>query len=204
MNPIRRFLVIAPFALACLGGYAAQAQQLSLAEISAYFNALETAQADFTQVNADGSISTGEIIIKRPGRVRFDYGAPDNTLVIAGGGQLAIFDPRSNNNPEIYPLYQTPLSIILGREVNLERERMVVGHGSDGQNTIVTAQDPDHPEYGTIQLVFSADPTELRQWIITDNTGSQTTMVLGDMTKGGRFSDNLFSAVVVAQKWPLK
>lgn len=204
MNPIRRFLVIAPFALACLGGYAAQAQQLSLAEISAYFNALETAQADFTQVNADGSISTGEIIIKRPGRVRFDYGAPDNTLVIAGGGQLAIFDPRSNNNPEIYPLNQTPLSIILGREVNLERERMVVGHGSDGQNTIVTAQDPDHPEYGTIQLVFSADPTELRQWIITDNTGSQTTMVLGDMTKGGRFSDNLFSAVVVAQKWPLR
>lgn len=204
MNTLRRILVLAPFALAFLGGYTAQAQQLSLEEISSYLNGLQTAQAEFTQVNADGTISTGSITIKRPGRIRFDYNAPDNSLVLAGGGQLSIFDPRSNSNPEQYPLNRTPLSIILDRNVNLSHEQMVVGHRSDGATTTITAQDPEHPEYGNIQLVFTANPVELRQWIITDNTGSQTTMILGDLTKGGAYSENLFSAVVAAEKWPLK
>jgi len=64
-------------------------------------------------------LSTGQIYIKRPGRIRFEYNAPDNSLMIAGGGQVAIFDPRSNTRPDRYPLNQTPLSIILERNVDL-------------------------------------------------------------------------------------
>ena len=49
------------------------AEKLSLPAISSYLNGLQTAQADFTQVNSDGSISTGKIYIQRPGRARFEY-----------------------------------------------------------------------------------------------------------------------------------
>jgi len=46
----------------------AAAQQLSLNAISSYMNGLQTAQGGFTQINADGTLSTGQIYIKRPGR----------------------------------------------------------------------------------------------------------------------------------------
>jgi hypothetical protein len=60
---------------------------------------------------------------------------------------------------------------------------MVVAHGYDGTATTVTAQDPEHPEYGSIELKFTDNPVELRQWVITDDGGGQTTVVLGALAR---------------------
>ena len=40
-------------------------------------------------INADGTIATGHVYIRRPGRVRFEYAPPDRSLVMAGGSQVA-------------------------------------------------------------------------------------------------------------------
>ncbi len=170
----------------------AAAEKLSLGQISNYLNDLKSAQGAFTQINEDGTISTGRILIKRPGRVRFEYDPPEEALVVADGDTVGIIDPRSNDGPQGYPLHRTPLKIILARNVDLTRERMVVGHASDGTSTTVRAQDPEHPEYGSIDLVFTADPVELRQWVIHDGSGSQTTVVLGDLQRDVRLSNERF------------
>jgi len=169
----------------------AAAEKLSLGEISAYLNSLRTAQGQFTQVNEDGSISTGRILLKRPGRVRFEYDPPEAALVVADGDTVGIIDPRSNER-QGYPLHRTPLKIILERNVNLGRARMVTAHVSDGTTTTVRAQDPDNPEYGSIDLVFTANPVELRQWIINDANGGRTTVILGDLVKDVRLADENF------------
>jgi outer membrane lipoprotein-sorting protein len=196
--------MIRPLALAALlaaAPLAAVAQALSLQEISAYLNGLTTAQGGFTQVNADGTIGTGTIYLKRPGRVRFEYAAPDRSLFIAGGGQVAVFDPGSNQGPERFPLSETPLSIILAENVDLTRSGMVTEHVSDGTSTIVRAQDPAHPDYGSIQLVFTADPVELRQWIVTDQTGSETTVILNDLRTGVQIGDRPFNILAEMNDW---
>ncbi|WP_376876525.1 outer membrane lipoprotein carrier protein LolA [Albirhodobacter sp. R86504] len=169
------------------------AEKIPLGELSRYINSLQTVESDFTQVNADGTIATGKMYMRRPGRVRFEYAPPDRTLVMAGEGQVAIFDPKSNQSPEQYPLSRTPLKLILANNVDLSQARMVVAHGEDGNSTFVTAQDPEHPEYGTIQMVFTAAPTELRQWVITDDAGGKTTVILGDLNKGVSLNASLFS-----------
>ena len=172
----------------------AQAQQLPLDAISGYLNALVTAEAPFTQVNGDGTLSTGTFYIKRPGRARFEYDEPEKLLVMVGGGQIGIFDGKSNlKKAERYPLRRTPLNLILEREVDLARRDMVVGHTFDGTATVVTAQDPDNPQYGKIALKFTDDPIELRQWVITDGQGAQTTVILGGLRTGGEFSSALFN-----------
>jgi outer membrane lipoprotein-sorting protein len=188
----RRSLFLAPVALLALS-VPVLAEKLSLGTLSDYLNGLTTVEADFTQVNSDGSVSTGRIFIKRPGRVRFEYNPPDKALVLAGGQQVAIFDGKSNVAPEQYPLKRTPLNLILAANVNLGKAKMVVGHSSDATTTRVKAQDPENPEYGTIELVFSSGPVELRQWIITDDLGSQTTVILGEMKKGGSMGEGMFS-----------
>ncbi|NNK16342.1 MAG: outer membrane lipoprotein carrier protein LolA [Sulfitobacter sp.] len=171
---------------------AALAQKLPLNDISAYLNQLQTAKGEFTQINDDGSISTGTIYIKRPGKVRFEYNPPESALVIAGSNTVVIYDKKSNQPAESYPLSRTPLSIILARNVNLGAANMVTGHRFDGTATVVTAQDPENPEYGNIQLKFTGNPIELRQWVINDGNGSQTTIVLGDLQKGGNLPNSLF------------
>ncbi len=194
MTMIRRsFLASIAAAGLALAAQPALARQLSLNEVSNYLNQLQTATAGFTQINADGSIQTGTLYIKRPGRIRFEYAPPEKSMMIAGGGQVAVFDARSNTGPERYPLNQTPLNIILERNVNLGRANMVTGHTSDGTTTTITAQDPAHPEYGSIQMVYTADPVELRQWIVTDNAGEKTTVVLNDLTPGVGISDRQFN-----------
>ena len=189
----RRTLILSPLALMLLGTRAALAEKLPLDTLSKYLNGLTTAEADFTQVNSDGSVSTGKIFIKRPGRVRFEYAPPDKSLVLASAGQVAVFDGKSNQAPEQYPLKRTPLYLILADNVNLARAKMVVGHKSDATSTSVVAQDPEHPEYGTIELKFTANPVELRQWIITDDLGKQTTVILGALKTGGNYGTSLFS-----------
>jgi len=188
----RIIYIIFAAALALYAG-AVSAQPLTLAQISGYLNQLETAQGGFTQINQDGTLSTGQIYIKRPGRIRFEYNPPAESMVIAGGGQVAVFDPRSNTGPDQYPLSRTPLSIILAQDVDLERARMVTNVVSDEVSTTVTAQDPDNPDYGSIQMVFTASPIELRQWIVTDDLGTETTVILNDLVSGGSINDILFN-----------
>lgn len=177
----------------------ASAEKIPLDEISRYLNSFQTAVADFTQVNPDGSSTPGRVYIQRPGRVRFEYRG-NQTLVLASGGQVAVFDKKSNTGAQQYPLSKTPLSIILADRVNLGRSGMVTGYGEKKNATIVKAQDPAHPDYGNIQLVFTANPTTLRQWVVTDDKGKRTTVVLGDLQTGVRIQPSTFSITNEAER----
>lgn len=186
----RRFLSLALLALTAGPALAAP---VPLDALSRYLNSLTTAEAPFRQINPDGTSSSGRVLIQRPGRMRFEYAKPDRTLVLASAGQVAIFDAKSNQPPEQYPLSKTPLNLILGDTVDLQNAKMVVDHREEGALTLVTAQDPAHPDYGTIELGFSQNPIALRQWVVTDGNGAQTIVMLDALTTGQSYSSFLFS-----------
>ncbi|MEM8633204.1 MAG: outer membrane lipoprotein carrier protein LolA [Pseudomonadota bacterium] len=194
----RRFLMLTG-AGAVLAATPARAELIPLNTISGYFNSFDTAQADFTQYNAGGSQSRGRVYMHRPGRARFEY-TDENNLVMAGGGQIAIFDAKSNAEPQQYPLARTPLNMILEKDVDLSRQRFVVDHREEQGRTMVTARDPQRPEVGTIQLFFEADPIRLVQWTVIDETGSRTAVVLQDFETDVRLPSSLFNIPLEMQK----
>ncbi|MBZ0130434.1 MAG: outer membrane lipoprotein carrier protein LolA [Rhodobacteraceae bacterium] len=179
---------------------ATAAERIPLADLSAFLNELTTAKGSFTQINPDGTISTGTLYIHRPGRMRFEYDPPDPALVMAGGGTVAIFDRKSNEPPQQFPLKETPLWVILERNVDLGRADMITAHVADDVATTITAQDPENPDLGHIELRFTAEPVELRQWIITDQGGAATTVILGDMERGLDLGASLFSVPIELRK----
>ncbi|WP_460273116.1 LolA family protein [Celeribacter sp. ULVN23_4] len=194
---MKQFLIaplkaLAPALIALSAAAPAMAEKLPLSELSAYLNGLSTVEADFTQTNDDGSKSDGSVTIKRPGRMRLDYGGANEALVLVSGGQVAVFDPGSNEPPQRFPLSKTPLSLMLARNVDLSKAKMVVSHTEQNGDTVVRAQDPDHPEYGSIDLIFSATPV-LKAWVIHDDTGGSTTVQLTKMKLGGSVSDREFN-----------
>jgi outer membrane lipoprotein-sorting protein len=182
----------------CLVPTVAGAEKLSLDQLSVYLNDLVSAKGGFTQVNPDNTLSKGNFMIKRPGRMRFEYSQPNPALVVASSGQIAIFDKKSTAGPQGFPLGKSPLAIILKKDVNLRASGLIVSHVEEGPLTKVIAQDPKHPDYGKIQLVFTADPVELRQWIVTDHSGQKTTVILGGLDKGVNLPENLFDIDQIA------
>ena len=60
---LRKHLLAPLFALGL--ALPAQAEKIPLATLSKYLNGISTAEADFTQVIGDGTISTGKLVIKR-------------------------------------------------------------------------------------------------------------------------------------------
>lgn len=170
----------------------AHAEKLSLQEASNYLNQLKSAKGAFTQINPDNTLSKGDFMIKRPGRMRFEYAAPNPALVVASTGQIAVFDKKSSTGPQGFPIGQTPLGLILKKNVNLATSGMVIRHTEVGPTTKITAQDPKRPNYGNIELVFTANPTELRQWVVTDQSGQKTTVVLGELDRNARLNEDLF------------
>ena len=176
------------------------AEKISLNEISSYFNAMTTAEAQFSQMTDEGETSTGRLFIRRPGRMRFEYDPPEKTLVVVGGGQVAVFDPKSRDEPLRFPLRHSPLNLVLEREVDLAQRNMVVAHFEAESQTAVTLQVPENPDYGFIQLIFTDNPVQLRQWIVQDNSGGRTQIILDSLTEGGRLSNVLFNIQHEMQK----
>ncbi len=170
------------------------AEQLKLADISAYLNSMTTLTAEFEQFNDDGSVSTGTLYIRKPGRMRFEYDPPEQALVIAAASDIVIIDKKSNQPPETYPLDKTPLSLILAKEVDLTRARMVREARFDGETTNVTAFIPSEPDAGFIEMIFTDSPTRLRGWVIHDETGGQTRVKLGEIETGMSLPARLFDA----------
>lgn len=169
----------------------AAAAELTLDQISGYLNSFFSAKASFTQVNYDGTQSSGRLLIRRPGRMRFEYAPPDESIVIAGQGTVAVFDDRSNEPPTEFQLGLTPLKLILSDMIDLRQERMVTDVAFDGTETIVTLQDPKHPEYGALRLHF-ADPPKLTRWTVVDGGASETTVILSEFETGMRLPNTLF------------
>jgi outer membrane lipoprotein-sorting protein len=175
----RRDVLLGLAAMCGLQPLAAQASGTALLDaLSSYLNGLGTVASGFTQINADASRIRGRVLIRQPGRARFEYAPPDPALVLVGAGQISIFDARSNQPPQVYPLGSTPLALLLGREIDLARSGMMAGLREEGGRLVVTGQDPQRPEQGWIDLVFARDPLALIGWSIVNAAGETTEVLL--------------------------
>lgn len=181
-------------ALLCLSltGGPALAQALSLGQINGYLNSMRAAKANFVQANPDKTLAQGVMYLEKPGRIRYEYTAPDDSLVISDGRYLGVFDKKSNRGYQRFDLRRTPLDILLNDNIDLTRAGVVTQVTSDGVKTEVVAGDPQNPRNGTLTMVFTANPIELRQWIVSDRGGRKTTVILSDLQQRADVSDSLF------------
>ena len=169
------------------------AERISLNKISDYINGLTTLQADFEQINSDGSIDRGKLYIRRPGRMRLEYTAPNNALVIAGAGSVAIFDDKSKNGPTLFPLKKTPLNLLLKKNVDLYKNEMITEHTANNENTFIVAKGPKRKSQGSIKIVFSNSPVSLQGWTITNQSNQKTKIILDKLDKKTKIPLYLFN-----------
>ena len=175
-----------------LFGAPVRAEKISLSNLSSYLESIKKVSGSFTQINSDKTVSTGRIFLFRPGRMRMEYKTPDNSLVIVGGSQIAVFDSKSNTHPRVFPLRKTPLKILLEKKINLKTSDIIIRHEEVENSTVVVLQDPNLSSYGSLKLVFTDHPVTLRQWVITNEMSDQTVLKFKDFINQPNMSSNKF------------
>ena len=197
---VKRFIRFQISTILFLVGSILFAEPYPLTKVSQYLNNLKFLRADFSQINEDGTISSGIILIRRPGNMRFEYYKPDKTLILISAGALAVFDPKGDSAPIMYPLTNNPISLILNDDVDLLNSGIVENFKVDDEKAILMISNPNKPDLGNIELVFSGSEPELEQFSIKNANGSSTLVFLKDIEYPKKINATLFSIPLEANK----
>ena len=146
--------------------------------IERYLNSIHTLKAEIIQISSTGEVETGIIFIKKPGQMRFEYDPPSNHLVIASGLLLVIIDKKSNGEPQRYLTSQTPIGYLLNERVNLANNPALNGVSIKSDEIRIKLFDDKKPRSGQLELVFTKQPINLKEWIITSYSGEETRVLL--------------------------
>ena len=170
-----------------------QSQRALADRISNYLSSLQTLIGDFVQIGPDGGRSVGKFYIQKPGRVRFEYEPPSPIDVIADGSSVVVRD-RNLATQDLYPLSQPPLRYLLAEQIDLARDTNLVAVSQDNAFITVTIEERQIL-VGTHRLVlmFGAKDTQLRQWIVTDPQGYETTVAVNNLDVTHRPDPSLFT-----------
>ena len=174
-------------------------QQADIGRIEAYLNGLTTVSAKFQQYSANEGLVTGQLYLRRPGRLRVEYDAPSSVLLVADGLALSYFD-RELNNLEQAPLNMSPLWFLLKDEVRLGGDVTITTFARDAGTIVVGMVQTDEPDAGEVTLEFGDKPLELRQWLLRDAGGGSVRVGLYDTEFGLPLANELFATPRKAER----
>lgn len=174
---------------------AAQAQTDQLQRAASALRSISTMRADFTQTDRAGNVIGGELTLKNPGKIRFEYSDDVNMLVVSNGSALSVIDYEVSQ-VERYPIGDSPLGALLNPDRDIRRYGSVQRGTRDGVVSI-SVTDPDRPEFPTLTLIFTENPSapgglELNSWVALDAQNQRTTVRLSNHRYGMSVSDSEF------------
>jgi outer membrane lipoprotein-sorting protein len=161
----------------------------ALAMANRYLNSYARLQARFTQSSPGGGRASGTVFIQKPGRMRFQYDPPAQLLIVSDGSVVAVRDNEMRTT-ERTSLRSTPLNLILGANIDLERQARVLRVSRSGPWTMITARDRGGQMDGQITIQFNGGV--LRSWDVIDATGARTRITLSEVTHPASLDASLF------------
>ena len=151
-------------------------QRAIVERVSNYLSNLRTLVGEFKQVAPDGSRTAGDFYLLKPGRVRFDYNSPSPVELIADGKSVAVRD-RTLASQDLYPISQTPLRFLLADRIDLLRDtNLIAVYGDNIFLTVVLEERQIVSGNYKVMLIFDAQNLQLKQWVVTDPQGMDTTV----------------------------
>ena len=178
------FRALAPAAAIVVAAAPAAAQSNSdIAKVEAHLKAAQSMTANFVQTDAKGRSIAGTLQLKRPGRIRFEYGKGADMLLVSDGKTLTFLDYEVNQKSD-WPIAKSPLSVLLSGNPDLKRIAKVVST-NDPRIVVVRARDARRPEFGTLILGFIRSPASpggllLQGWTAIDAQNKRTKVTLSN------------------------
>jgi outer membrane lipoprotein-sorting protein len=190
--------LLAPVAaVAAIGGSPALAQSGNqLAQVERSLGATQSLTADFVQTDQKNRSLRGTLQLKRPGRVRFDYGSGANMLLVGNGKTLTFVDYDVGQKSS-WQIANSPLSVLLSPQPDLGRIARILP-SKDPRVILVRARDARRPEFGTLIMAFVKSPSApggllLEGWTAFDAQNKRTTVKLDNQRYNVAVPESAFS-----------
>ena len=157
---------------------------------------ISTMKADFTQTDRRGRTVSGEMTLKRPGKIRFQYEDGVPLLLVSNGKSFTMVDYEVNQ-VERWPISDSPLGALLDPNRDVKRFGKLLP--TDHSDVIsVEVRDPSKPQFGVITLIFTRNASapgglQLTNWVALDAQNHRTTVRLRNHRYGVSVADSAFT-----------
>ncbi|TAL28072.1 MAG: outer membrane lipoprotein carrier protein LolA [Alphaproteobacteria bacterium] len=157
----------------------------------AYLNGLVTLRARFTQTANDGATASGDFLLKRPGRLRFQYDKPVTDFIVADGMMIYYYDGQMKQQSSA-PISKSLADFFLRKKLNLSGDIRVSDVKREDGKVLLTLVQAKDPLSGSLTLVLNENPMELKEWRVVDAQGLTTKVALSDAVTGIKLKDSYF------------
>ncbi|HZS35589.1 MAG TPA: outer membrane lipoprotein chaperone LolA [Polyangia bacterium] len=202
---MNRLLVLALLAAPSLAPAAEPAQSAApiVAKMQKYYDATKDLHAHFDQQlqSAMGKKkASGEVWLKKPGKMRWDYAKPEKKLMVSDGKTLWVYEPedeqafKQDMSASTLP---AQVSFLVG-ESKLEKEFDITVSeplpGVGGAGEIVLKLAPKTPTSAYNHLVFVVDEKtgQVKETIIFDQTGGQNRLTFTGLEQNKNVDEGKF------------
>ena len=199
-------LAAAPMAIAAVVAPAALHAQADagLSQVQQHLRAVSSMTASFSQTDQRGRTLNGTLSLKRPGKIRFDYGRAANMLIVGDGRALTFVD-YDVRDVQRWPINDSPLSVLLNPSQDLGRFARVVE--DNPRYMLVRARDPRRREFGTITIRFLKSGSApggliLAGWNTVDAQNNRTTVSLSGQRFNIPVADSAFAYRPIQRRGP--
>ncbi|MGI8932421.1 MAG: LolA family protein [Sphingomicrobium sp.] len=174
----------------------AVAQSGDLKAVETALAATGSMTANFLQTDGKGRQMAGTLTLKRPGKIRFEYGGGVNMLLVANGKTLNFVDYDVGQKSS-WPIAKSPLAVLLSPNPDLGRIARIMP-SENKQVVVVRARDARRPEFGTIVLAFQRNGAapgglQLEGWTAIDAQNKRTTVRLSNQRFNVAVPDSAFN-----------
>jgi outer membrane lipoprotein carrier protein len=175
-----------------------------VAEVQKRYDGAADFRARFTQTLTSAAMgrktnSAGEVMFKKPGRMRWDYEKPEKASYVTDGGVLWLYEPDDKQAfKQKLESSQLPaaLSFLTGKgKLTTEFDISFAGktpYGGAGEH--VLSLSPKTPQAQVKTILFIVDPRtfDVRESVITDAQGNVNDLVFADIRVNTKVPDAVF------------
>mgnify|MGYP001326712679 CR=1 FL=1 len=156
--------------------------------IEDYLGDIRTLQAKFSQTDHTGDTMTGELFLKKPGKIRFSYDPPYYLQIISKQAAVLIFDPKnSGSGPLTYPLSYTPLGFLIKNDLS----SLINENGEIFELDDLIFLKVQNPKY-QLSIKFYKNPISIIGWEFKNQMGEIISITLNNIQKNNYISDEIF------------
>lgn len=160
-------------------------------KVESYLNSIKTMRANFIQIASNGEKVEGRLYIEKPNKIRMEYNAPSDILIVGNGDYIVYYDKELDQITNI-DYEDIPAAMILANTVNIDGKELQVTDFYQDPGVTKISLEYSKDELGPFTLVFSNTPFELKQWKVITPQSMEVSLSLYDTVTDGKLDNKLF------------
>jgi outer membrane lipoprotein carrier protein len=171
-----------------------------LEKIERRYNSIRTLRVNFEETyrvgGRTGKTETGELYLRKPGKMRWDYSSPAGKLFVSDGKNVYFYTPRGNRAEKVglkdTDDMRAPLAFLLGKlEFEREFQNFRLATHSSGVTTLTVDPKSDRLPYKQVEFTFD-NLYQITRLNVTGHDNSVLTFVFTNERLNPAMDDKLF------------